>query len=180
MTLGEPDASGRRRPVPEAGSEFEIEADMVVYAIGTNANASTQIRQHIDTATSQARDARAGIGGNSGNQTMTLIIRALAMGRITGLINNAGVVDVASRVEDMSWQRLERMMRINVLGSLACAREAVRRMSTAHGGSAFAPSAACRPRKDAGFRALATYTSGTHAHICIGQPAVELPSTRCP
>jgi glutamate synthase (NADPH/NADH) small chain len=38
MTLGEPDESGRRRPVPEAGSEFEIEADMVVYAIGTNAN----------------------------------------------------------------------------------------------------------------------------------------------
>ncbi len=38
MTLGEPDESGRRRPVPEQGSEFEIEADMVVYAIGTNAN----------------------------------------------------------------------------------------------------------------------------------------------
>ena len=38
MVLGEPDESGRRRPVPEPGSEFEIEADMVVYAIGTNAN----------------------------------------------------------------------------------------------------------------------------------------------
>ena len=38
MALGEPDESGRRRPVPEPGSEFEIEADMVVYAIGTNAN----------------------------------------------------------------------------------------------------------------------------------------------
>jgi glutamate synthase (NADPH/NADH) small chain len=38
MTLGEPDESGRRRPSPEPGSEFEIEADMVVYAIGTNAN----------------------------------------------------------------------------------------------------------------------------------------------
>jgi glutamate synthase (NADPH) small chain len=38
MILGEPDDSGRRRPVPEPGSEFEIEADMVVYAIGTNAN----------------------------------------------------------------------------------------------------------------------------------------------
>ena len=38
MTLGEPDQSGRRRPVPQPGSEFEIEADMVVYAIGTNAN----------------------------------------------------------------------------------------------------------------------------------------------
>ncbi|HEX7374623.1 MAG TPA: NADPH-dependent glutamate synthase [Steroidobacteraceae bacterium] len=38
MVLGEPDDSGRRRPVAEPGSEFEVEADMVVYAIGTNAN----------------------------------------------------------------------------------------------------------------------------------------------
>ena len=38
MELGEPDESGRRRPVPLAGSEFEFEADMVVFAIGTNAN----------------------------------------------------------------------------------------------------------------------------------------------
>ncbi|HJV96127.1 MAG TPA: NADPH-dependent glutamate synthase, partial [Albitalea sp.] len=38
MTLGEPDASGRRRPVTVEGSEFDFEADVVVYAIGTNAN----------------------------------------------------------------------------------------------------------------------------------------------
>jgi glutamate synthase (NADPH/NADH) small chain len=38
MELGEPDSSGRRKPVPVAGSDFEIETDMVVYAIGTNAN----------------------------------------------------------------------------------------------------------------------------------------------
>ena len=38
MELGEPDASGRRRPVPVAGSEHEIECDTVVFAIGTNAN----------------------------------------------------------------------------------------------------------------------------------------------
>jgi glutamate synthase (NADPH/NADH) small chain len=38
MELGEPDASGRRRPVPLPGSEFEFECDVVVYAIGTNAN----------------------------------------------------------------------------------------------------------------------------------------------
>jgi glutamate synthase (NADPH/NADH) small chain len=38
MELGEPDASGRRRPVPVAGSEFEFECDQVVFAIGTNAN----------------------------------------------------------------------------------------------------------------------------------------------
>ena len=38
MELGEPDKSGRRRPVPVAGSEFELECDTVVYAIGTNSN----------------------------------------------------------------------------------------------------------------------------------------------
>jgi glutamate synthase (NADPH/NADH) small chain len=38
MELGAPDESGRRRPVPVPGSEFEIECDVVVYAIGTNAN----------------------------------------------------------------------------------------------------------------------------------------------
>ena len=38
MELGEPDSSGRRRPVPIEGSEYEFETDMIVYAIGTNAN----------------------------------------------------------------------------------------------------------------------------------------------
>ncbi|MDR0576730.1 MAG: NADPH-dependent glutamate synthase [Candidatus Accumulibacter sp.] len=38
MELGEPDGSGRRRPAPVAGSEFDFECDLVVYAIGTNAN----------------------------------------------------------------------------------------------------------------------------------------------
>jgi len=38
MELGEPDESGRRRPIPIPGSEFEFEVDMVIYAIGTNAN----------------------------------------------------------------------------------------------------------------------------------------------
>jgi glutamate synthase (NADPH) small chain len=38
MELGEPDDSGRRRPVPVAGSEFDFDTDLVVYAIGTNAN----------------------------------------------------------------------------------------------------------------------------------------------
>ncbi|MFN5178315.1 SDR family oxidoreductase, partial [Limnohabitans sp.] len=56
-------------------------------------------------------------------------------GPLTGLVNNAGVVDVTARVEDMSVARWKRMFDINVIGSLICAREAVRRMSTKHGGS---------------------------------------------
>ena len=55
-------------------------------------------------------------------------------GRLDGLVNNAGVVDMKARLDQMKAARLERMMRINVIGPMLCAREAVRRMSTAHGG----------------------------------------------
>ena len=57
------------------------------------------------------------------------------LGPLTALVNNAGVVDMQARVDEMTVERLERMMRINVIGSFVCAREAVRRMSTRHGGS---------------------------------------------
>ena len=56
-------------------------------------------------------------------------------GRLDALVNNAGVVDRKSRVDEMSAERLARMMRINVIGSILCAREAVKRMSTRHGGA---------------------------------------------
>ena len=57
------------------------------------------------------------------------------LGRLTALVNNAGVVDMPSRVDAMSVARLRRMFEINVLGSFICAREAVLRMSTRHGGA---------------------------------------------
>ncbi|WP_295640030.1 SDR family oxidoreductase [uncultured Methylibium sp.] len=55
--------------------------------------------------------------------------------RLRGLVNNAGVVDVAARVDEMDAARLQRMFAVNVFGSFACAREAVRRLSTRHGGA---------------------------------------------
>ncbi|GKT16487.1 SDR family oxidoreductase [Acidovorax sp. SUPP2522] len=56
-------------------------------------------------------------------------------GALGALVNNAGVVDVPARVDPMSADRLRRMFDINVVGSFLCAREAVRRMSTKHGGA---------------------------------------------
>ena len=53
---------------------------------------------------------------------------------LAGLVNNAGIVDVAARVEEMSAARLQRMFAVNLTGSFVCAREAVKRMSTRHGG----------------------------------------------
>jgi len=57
------------------------------------------------------------------------------LGRVTGLVNNAGVVAPAARVDEMDAGRIMRLLRINVLGSFLAAREAVRRMSTRHGGA---------------------------------------------
>ena len=57
------------------------------------------------------------------------------LGQLTGLVNNAGVVDMTARLDEMSVTRWRRMLDINVIGSLLCAREAVRRMSTKHGGA---------------------------------------------
>ena len=56
------------------------------------------------------------------------------LGRLSGLVNSAGVVDVTARLQDMTMARWKRMFDINVIGSLLCAREAVARMSTRSGG----------------------------------------------
>jgi len=56
------------------------------------------------------------------------------LGPLGGLVNNAGIVDVASRVDEMSARRVARIFNVNVVGAFVCAREAVRRMSTRHGG----------------------------------------------
>lgn len=57
------------------------------------------------------------------------------LGLITAFVNNAGVVDYPARLDEMSSERLERMFRINAVGAFIAAREAVKRMSTRHGGS---------------------------------------------
>lgn len=58
-----------------------------------------------------------------------------AIGPLTGLVNNAGIVDLQSRLADLDAARIERILRVNVLGAFLCAREAVRAMSTARGGA---------------------------------------------
>lgn len=56
------------------------------------------------------------------------------LGRLTALVNNAGILERQARVEDMDAARITRVLATNVVGSFICAREAVRRMSTRHGG----------------------------------------------
>jgi len=56
------------------------------------------------------------------------------LGRITALVNNAGIVDQPSKVSEMSAERIAKMMSVNVVGPFICAREAIRRMGTEYGG----------------------------------------------
>ena len=57
------------------------------------------------------------------------------LGRLTALVNNAGMLEAQTRVEAMDAARLQRVFAVNVTGTFICAREAVKRMSTRHGGA---------------------------------------------
>ncbi|MGC1305669.1 MAG: SDR family oxidoreductase [Phormidesmis sp.] len=57
------------------------------------------------------------------------------LGRVTALVNNAGILEQQTKVENLSAARLHRVFSVNVIGSFLCAREAVKRMSTARGGA---------------------------------------------
>ena len=60
---------------------------------------------------------------------------ARELGPVTALVNNAGILERQCRLDEMDAARFDRVFSTNVIGSLLCAREAVRRMSTRHGGS---------------------------------------------
>lgn len=91
----------------------------------------------VDDIQSSGGEAVA-IGGDVAREEDVLRLFAAAdrrFGPLTGLVNNAGILWPQSRLLAMTADRFERIMAVNVVGSLLCAREAVRRMSTANGGS---------------------------------------------
>jgi NAD(P)-dependent dehydrogenase (short-subunit alcohol dehydrogenase family) len=100
----------------------------------SDARAADEVVRDIQGAGGNAISVRADVAQEDQVLAMFETVDA-RLGRLTGLVNNAGVVDVAARVDEMSTQRLQRMFAINVIGSMVCAREAVRRMSTRHGGA---------------------------------------------
>jgi glutamate synthase (NADPH/NADH) small chain len=89
MELGEPDGTGRRRPVPVAGSEFDFECDLVVYAIGTNANPimgqtsrlRLNKRGYIDTDETLATSMAGVFAGGDIVTGAATVIQAMGAGR---------------------------------------------------------------------------------------------------
>ncbi|MDP2256277.1 MAG: SDR family oxidoreductase [Polaromonas sp.] len=108
------------------------------YAVAVNYTANSlaadEVVRQIRQAGGQAMAVQADVAIEAQVVAMFEKIDA-KFGRLSALVNNAGVVDQTTRVDAITLDRLQRMFAVNVFGSFLCAREAVRRMSTRHGGA---------------------------------------------
>jgi NAD(P)-dependent dehydrogenase (short-subunit alcohol dehydrogenase family) len=120
------------------GAATALRAARLGWAVAVNYQgnqaAADAVVQQIRAAGGTALAVQADVADEAQVLAMFATVDA-QLGRLTALVNNAGVVDTTQRVDEMSVARLRRMFDVNVIGSFVCAREAVRRMSTKHGGA---------------------------------------------
>ena len=120
------------------GAATALAAAQAGYAVAvnyqSNSLAADEVVRTIRDGGGQAMALQADVSHE--DEVLAMFARIDAKwGPLAALVNNAGVVDVSSRVDGMSVARLSRMLNTHVLGSFVCAREAVLRMSTRHGGT---------------------------------------------
>ena len=120
------------------GAATALQAARAGYTVAVNyhanAQAANQVVQQIRSLGATAIAVQADVAKEEQVLAMFATVDA-QLGPLRALVNSAGVVDVASRVDAMTVARLRRMFDTNVIGSMLCAREAVLRMSTRHGGA---------------------------------------------
>jgi NAD(P)-dependent dehydrogenase (short-subunit alcohol dehydrogenase family) len=119
---------GRAAAIAAAARGFRV---VVGYA--TNKAAADEVVARIGASNGKAIAVKCDVG--SERDILALFKAADDFGMLGALVNNAGIVGPTARVEDMSAARIARMMAVNVTGSILCAREAVKRMSTRRGGA---------------------------------------------
>jgi NAD(P)-dependent dehydrogenase (short-subunit alcohol dehydrogenase family) len=98
-----------------------------------NRDAAESVKKEIESSGGKAIAVQASVAVESDILRLFETVDR-SLGRVSALVNNAGIVDRGTRVEQMSAARIARMLAINVTGSFLCAREAVKRMSTRNGG----------------------------------------------
>jgi NAD(P)-dependent dehydrogenase (short-subunit alcohol dehydrogenase family) len=118
---------GRATAIAAAARGFRV---VVGYA--SNQKAADEVVSHIEAKNGKAIAVKCDVGSEA--DILALFKAADAFGTLGALVNNAGIVGPSMRVEEMSAERIQRMLAVNVTGSFLCAREAVKRMSTRHGG----------------------------------------------
>jgi NAD(P)-dependent dehydrogenase (short-subunit alcohol dehydrogenase family) len=104
----------------------------VVVGYASNEAAAKEVVSSIERKNGKAVAVKCDVA--SEKDILALFKASDAFGTLGALVNNAGIVGTTSRVDEMSAERIQRMMAVNVTGSILCAREAVKRMSTRHGG----------------------------------------------
>ena len=97
----------------------------VVVAYASNKAAADEVVTQIETGNGKAIAVKCDVGSEA--DILALFKAADAFGPLKALVNNAGIVGPSIRVEDMTAERITRMMAVNVTGSFLCAREAVKR-----------------------------------------------------
>lgn len=119
------------------GAATAIHAAKAGWNVAVNYASNEEAANGVVAAVKAAGGDALAIKGDVGSEADILAMFAAVdqrFGRLDGLVNNTGIIDTTARVDEMSYARLERMFRINVIGSFLCARESVKRMSTAKGG----------------------------------------------
>lgn len=106
---------------------------LVVVNYAANAEAANWVVREIEAAGGKAAAVKGDVALEA--DILALFAEADKLGTLKVLVNNAGVMDQVGRVDEMSAERLARILAVNVTGSFLCAREAVKRMSTKHGGT---------------------------------------------
>jgi NAD(P)-dependent dehydrogenase (short-subunit alcohol dehydrogenase family) len=104
----------------------------VVVGYASNQAAADEVVDQIERKNGKAIAVKCDVAHEK--DILALFKAADEFGTLGALVNNAGIVGPSVRVEDMSAERIQRMMAVNVTGSILCAREAVKRMSTRRGG----------------------------------------------
>lgn len=126
--------TGGSRGIGAAVSELAaLRGWRVVINYANGLDAATELAGRIRDSGGDAVAIRADIGHEEDIQALYADIDR-RFGRLDGLCNNAGIVDVTARLDEMGSERLTRMFRVNTIGAIRVAAEAVRRMSTRHGG----------------------------------------------
>lgn len=126
------------------GASRGIGAAVALRAAQAGWNVAVNCRREVEAAERVAAGVRAAgrravvLQADMADEAQILAMFAAAdarLGPLHGLVNNAGVVDVQARVDEMSAERLARMWAVNLSGPMLCAREAIRRMGSGHGGA---------------------------------------------
>jgi NAD(P)-dependent dehydrogenase (short-subunit alcohol dehydrogenase family) len=104
----------------------------VVLSYATDAAAAAEVVARCEQAGGRALARRADVAVE--DDVLGLFEVAEHHGRISAVVNNAGILHRAARVDELDVERLRAVVGVNVVGAFLVAREAVRRMSTRHGG----------------------------------------------